>query len=66
MKYYMVQNVYEHPVEYNEWFLVKANTKKEALDKVYQQNKDEFTRKDFKVYTLEEMYEDSGDVAVIR
>lgn len=56
MKDYIVKNIYELSVSYNEYFLVQANTKKEAVDKVYETQKHEFNKKDFKAYTLAELY----------
>lgn len=64
MKNYIVQNIYHLPLSFNEWFLVKAKTKKEAVNKVYERCGEDFNKKDFKAYTLEEFYEDS-DVVVI-
>jgi hypothetical protein len=67
VKDFIVENIYELPVAYNKWFLVKANNKKEALNKVYNRNGGEFRKKDFTVYTLKEFYkfEDNEDVVVI-
>lgn len=67
MKNYIVQNVYELPLSYNEWFLVKADSKKEALYKVYKQYGYDFNKNDFKVYSLDEFYKNSDtiDLAVI-
>lgn len=60
---YIVKNIYELPISYNEWFLVKAFNKKEALSKVYDDYGYDFHKKDFIVYTLEEFY--SGEDVVV-
>lgn len=64
---YIVENIYELPVAYNKWFLVKAKNKKEAIDKVYDRNDREFKKKDFAAYTLKEFYDmgNSENVAVM-
>ena len=64
MNNYIVKNIYEIPLAFNEWFLVKANNKKEALEKVYAEHGHEFNKKDFEVFTLDEFY-DNEDVVVI-
>jgi hypothetical protein len=64
MKNYIVQNIYEIPVAYDEWFLVKAENKKDALHKVFIRYGYECKKTDFKVFTLEEFYENE-DVVVI-
>lgn len=69
MKDYIVQNIYTLPVCYNEYFLVKANNKNAAIDRVYKEYGEEFSKKDFKAYTLDDIYKLSdtgGFLSVIR
>lgn len=66
-KYYIVEN--EEAGLYFTAFLVKGvSTKKEALEKTYEQYGYDFCKKDFKVYGLDEYYRkyNSDGVAVIQ
>jgi hypothetical protein len=64
LKDFIIQNIYEPGVAFNEWFLVKAENKKDAINKVYEQYGFEFRKKDFKAYTLTEFYQ-MGDESVV-
>lgn len=64
MKDYIVKNCHNSLLSYNEWFLVKANNKKEAIEIVYNNYGYEFHKKDFKAYTLKEMYDDEQIIVI--
>lgn len=65
MNNYIVYNKDE--LMYNQCFLVKSYSKRQALNKVYEVYGEEYRKKDYKVYSLNQMYNDSDieDVAVI-
>lgn len=62
METYLVQNIYELPLAYGEFHLVKAKNKKEAIDLVYDIYQDEFNKKDFKATNVEDLFREEGQV----
>lgn len=64
MKDYIVKVFDRHPMTHNEWFLVKSDNKKEAINKTHARLGGEYFKKDLKAFTLQEFY-DNEDIAVI-
>jgi len=61
---YLVINNYGQ-LEFNNQFLVRAKNKKDAIEKVYSQFGDEFSKRDFKAYLVNKEFQHSDTKQLI-